>query len=600
MKVLAVLVLMMLFSCKNDSKNDKSDDSNQKDEKEESEGTSDDQGDESGGTPKPYDDQLIPSGDYTGGGTYSLIYPKDWTPGYESVRTSDNEKLFLQDFSYAGYKNGEELIPTPDVSVTFSGKNDGSVDVSAELQKAIDDLGATGGGVLFIPEGLYKLNSGITISKSNIIIRGAGQGKTKLFFENVSTAAIKAYPGYAKYVDEDEDNEQYSLVSGWELTSDAKLFDQYVQVENSAGLQAGDDIFISWQITQAFKDEHKSGSFWYHVDLGDYAEFFRRTITKVEGNKIFFKVPLRYDINDTRDHAKIRKLTDWRAYLSGVGLESFSISNATGDLDKNWNDGKNQEEAISLDGCRDCWVRSIDSFASYENHDYHVRSHGIVIVNSMRVTVDNCVMQKAEHLGSGGNGYLFQIVRSNEILVKNSTAIKGRHNFSINWDFGSSGNVFFNVKSSGGRVCDTLNQLKTNTCNDGDMDLHHSLHIANLFDNVEMDDAISILNRQDWSQGAGMTGTQNVIWHTTGTGKINSYNFKMGYVIGSDASTTVNTSPDVNEWGFPGWDKTHNSNNDFYFSEDTAPDDYVELIGEVDKLSPKSLYVDQLKRRLGK
>ena len=36
------------------------------------------------------------------------------------------------------------------------------------------------GGVVFIPEGTYPISSAITISKSGVVIRGAGPDKTKL------------------------------------------------------------------------------------------------------------------------------------------------------------------------------------------------------------------------------------------------------------------------------------------------------------------------------------------------------------------------------------------------------------------------------------
>lgn len=58
----------------------------------------------------------------------------------------------------------------------------GSVDVTAQVQAAVDAIKRAGGGVVYFPEGTYKL-SGILLP-ADIVLRGAGVSKTKL----ISTA----------------------------------------------------------------------------------------------------------------------------------------------------------------------------------------------------------------------------------------------------------------------------------------------------------------------------------------------------------------------------------------------------------------------------
>ena len=43
-------------------------------------------------------------------GWRSVLYPKDWTPGFAV------DGAFLHDFSYAGYHNGEDPLPTPTIT----------------------------------------------------------------------------------------------------------------------------------------------------------------------------------------------------------------------------------------------------------------------------------------------------------------------------------------------------------------------------------------------------------------------------------------------------------------------------------------------------
>ena len=59
----------------------------------------------------------------------------------------------------------------------------GTVDVTAQVQAVVDAIKQAGGGVVFFPEGKYKL-SGILLP-ADVILRGAGVSKTKL----ISTAA---------------------------------------------------------------------------------------------------------------------------------------------------------------------------------------------------------------------------------------------------------------------------------------------------------------------------------------------------------------------------------------------------------------------------
>jgi Pectate lyase superfamily protein len=94
----------------------------------------------------------------------------------------------LPDFSYAGYHAGERRIPKPsarwNLKRDFKAKGDGRTDDSAALLKAIHSIKS---GVLFIPAGIYVITQRIDINKGNLILRGAGPGKTVLLFPNSLT-----------------------------------------------------------------------------------------------------------------------------------------------------------------------------------------------------------------------------------------------------------------------------------------------------------------------------------------------------------------------------------------------------------------------------
>jgi hypothetical protein len=87
----------------------------------------------------------------------------------------------LPDFSYAGYHCGEK--PIPDVpaatdATKFGAEANDDADDAPAIQKAID---ATTRGAVTLPAGRFVLMSEVVIEKSNVVLRGAGRGKTILF-----------------------------------------------------------------------------------------------------------------------------------------------------------------------------------------------------------------------------------------------------------------------------------------------------------------------------------------------------------------------------------------------------------------------------------
>ena len=508
----------------------------------------------------------------------SQLYPEDWTPGFKVDHPKYSRPLALQDYSYAGYRNGE--VPVPYVSdnvKTVSTVTDGSADASEDIQQAIDEAVIAGGGVVYLPAGLYRIDRPLVIAGSHVVLRGAGVEATRLWFYRGGGTSDKHKANILvtgrKYLQE-------QAQPHWAIAAEGAVFDRYIKVKDTAGLAVGDDISIAWDITEAFKEEHNSGEYWYHTNIGSRKTFFRRTITRLEGNRVYFKVPLRYPVK-LRDNPVLLRVSH---YAIENGIESLSLTNAVG-VKNAWR-GFDQSSAILLRFCKDCWVRNIHSF-SRENDGHHLRSHGITVNRSFRVTLADNVLQKPEHLGGGGNGYLFQLSQTNEVLVRDSTGIDGRHNFSINWDFGAAGNVFLRVRSRGGRVCADLDEQLRNACDLGPSDFHHALAMANLFDQAIIDDALVVGNRQDWSTGAGHTGTRNVFWNTRGVGAVYAYNQEIGYVIGTGPRIEVHTDLHRDTWP------------ERYIAPGSEPEDFTEWLGSAYGLHPQSLYEDQLARRIG-
>ena len=88
----------------------------------------------------------------------------------------------LPDFSYAGYHNGEQPLPTatPGVSVKqFGAQGDGVADDSQAFLTALAEVKT---GAIEIPPGRYKITKILEITRSGVVLRGAGPDKSVLYF----------------------------------------------------------------------------------------------------------------------------------------------------------------------------------------------------------------------------------------------------------------------------------------------------------------------------------------------------------------------------------------------------------------------------------
>ena len=504
------------------------------------------------------------------------FYPEAWTPAL-----SDPQGRFLHDFSYAGYHLGAGTSQAPtaasvlDVVAKYGADPLGKIDATAAAQKALDDASTMGGAVVFFPEGLYRFDGILAAHASGVVVRGAGAEKTRLYFtasDGMSDAAHLLLSGDA------------TVDLEVALSHDGAAREDHVEVADPADLAPGNDIAVGWVISYAFIEEHGMTGTWKAFN-GTWQPFFLRTIVAVDKTssppRIQLDVPLRYPAK-LRDAASVRRQ---KGVIRECGVESLSISNAVG-WDAAWT--VLRSHAIRFIHTEDCWIRGVSSFSSPAaptsgpGLGAHLQSGGLLIEESKRITVADTHLGLAENRGDGGNGYLFEIQRSSEVLLRDDVGENGRHNFIQNWGFGTTGCVFLRVESRGGVAMinkdDTLGLT-------GYSEFHHSLATANLIDSSRFDDGFSIVNRNDESSGAGHAGTENVLWNLRGQGTLRSLQFKTGYVIGTRELYPVTESP-------------------LPMGAGTAPIDFLEGIDQGAGLSPTSLYegerIDQrLRQRLG-
>jgi len=489
----------------------------------------------------------------------SALYPADWTPAY----TTDRGR-FLHDFSYAGYRRGER--PIPDVKGPLFIVAPGEDDRTGAIQAALDRAAKRGGGVVKLPPGLLRVDGILQIHGSGVVLRGAGAKKTRLLLGKASGLNGKANLMARGAVRRGPD---------LPFARDGANRGKVVTLRSLGDLRVGDRVALGQVIDDAFRAAHGMQDYWKFA-AGKWRAFFRREVTAIDRKRrrVTLDIPLRYSL-EVAHQASLRKES---GYLTGVGIEDLSVCNAI-DFDLAWK--ATRVHAIELRDCLDSWVRRVHSFKreGVDTRGRHLQSGGIRVRTSARITISDCHLQRPQHRGGGGNGYLFEIRQSGEVLTVDCTGREGRHNFIANWDLGTSGCVWLRCHSAKGwAVFARRGELGFV----GLSEYHHSLAMACLVDSCRLDDGWKAANRLAESSGAGHTATQCVFWNTTGKGWLRCHQFDEGYIIGTGPKLRVLTKLRV--LGAVG----------------TGPEDFTEGAGRAATLQPRSLYEDQLGRRLGR
>ncbi|MCP3858905.1 MAG: hypothetical protein GY704_04575, partial [Phycisphaeraceae bacterium] len=272
------------------------------------------------------------------------------------------------------------------------------------------------------------------------------------------------------------------------LAEDGVSRSAVLRLADVSGLSVGDDVAVGCLISDEFIAEHGMTGVWQAFN-GTWQPFFRRAVVAIDGAvspaRVTLDVPLRYAMK-TRDAASLRVET---GHLSEVGVEDLGLSNAA-PWDAAWSNDR--AHVLEFSGVKDAWVKNVASFASPESPatgdgvGAHLSSGGIIVRYAKRVTVADCDLQEAEHRGGGGNGYLYEVRQSSEILFRDCAARRGRHNFIQNWGFGVTGCVWLRCTSREGEALNEFLGITVPIV--GYSEYHHSLATANLVDSCVVDD----------------------------------------------------------------------------------------------------------------
>lgn len=546
----------------------------------------------------------------------SELYPKDWMPPKESQSFGTDK--FLQDFSYAGFRSGEEPIPERkenilNVVTDYGADPAGEIDSTYAIQDAIDDAGKLPqGGVVYLPPGEYQVSTGnrhaLRITSDNVILRGAGSDQTHIInhttnMRGKSMIVLESPHRPAEMLDDNPVG----------LSRDILGPTHIIHLDEASRFEAGDWVELRWDFTYDWIVEHGQTKWWGvpgdpdpgNPERAPRPAAYPRKVTEVNPDDGWIRVhaPIRYTAK-IRDNARVYKLGN---RITGCGIENLGLGNveikvdSPASADDGWGETDHKDPAtpagmahqstlIKVAFARDCWIRDVHSVQYKRNSTKtHFLSNGFRILHSFNLSLLNCTLQSPQYGGGSQNGYLIQLMDSSENLIAGCRTMHGRHGLVVTGP-GTSGNVFFECEDAY-----TARAVGNGSGPEGyyrtkgeGSDTHNFFTHSNLWDScLVVESRFEAFHRKHYggSLNPGSTSAHGVFWNIRGNGDgfdtiVISDQARYGYIIGtSGANSAVSTK--VN------------------FESNHEPEDHSEGIGRGNQLEPQSLWLDQRRRRLG-
>jgi hypothetical protein len=507
----------------------------------------------------------------------------------------------IQDFSFAGYRRGETSLPpdppgaTRNVVTDHGADPTGATDSTNAIQAAINAAQTAGGGVVFLPAGIYRVSPQganafcLRITSSGVVLRGAGTGQT--FLLNTETVMRSKHiiqingPSGAAWTSAQTPTTLIAADLPGPVTQ--------IPVASTAGFSPGDQVIIRADSGDDWANEHLEPE-WVGVAEGAFGRlmYLRRVIAVDYVNqRLTIDIPTRYTLL-RRDNARVYRKT---TLISEVGLEHFSIGNVQHPGTSGWGENDYLTEGLSaydVAGCfairmqraRDSWIRGVSSFRAAGNTTTcHILNNGMLLQECQNVTVRDCFFQRPQYGGGGGAGYMFRLQNSGDCLLQDCRAEFNRHGFVFS-HMSTSGCVLHQCAdvTTGKQTGNTGNQNTSGRGSDHHMHFSHS----NLIDTCLAENSWFEARYRPFGSAPrhNLTSAHGVFWNTEGRGTmsyaVHTQQSRYGYAIGTrGAVPTVRT--------------------DGSSVAKTNPVDHVEGVGQGASLTPFSLFREQRRRRLG-
>ena len=504
--------------------------------------------------------------------TTTLVYPG--TDG-RLVYIADSLGNKIPDFSNAGYKGGGAAIPYVAIKKTIwpvRGDNSTSIQAAIDSVSTLTPDGSGFRGAVLLKMGMYELEKPINIKTSGVVLRGEGNN-------DIGTILIGKIP---------KDRQAFGRgglvnISGPKAIAPQEetkqpITDKYVPVGSRSftiisakAFKAGDKILVRRNGNQDWikaigEDSVAAGrSRWRPFTIT-----YDRVITEIKGNTIVIDAPIFTAVETRWGGGDIVKYNDERIEQAGVenlrGISEYNPSVrqvAYGNMNvetttdpitryegnEYFSDENHIANFIVISNAKNVWVRNISAL-------HFVTSVVQSNAGSKWITVQDCESREPVSVRAGGRRFIYQM-NGQLCLVQRCFSQKGRHSFVLQGSE-ASGNVYFD--------CKAVNPYSTS-------EPHNRWVNGVLYDNVK-----APLTARFWKNFIiGWAGANIVFWNCEGDFVVQSPPTAKNYSFGHIGTAAVIFNIPLQDYG--------------------APKGHIESLDT--HVTPRSLYLTQLKERLG-
>ena len=395
----------------------------------------------------------------------------------------------IPDFSAVGFGAGWRDLPaTPPVIVTVPAAPG---DATARIQEAIDavavqPIGPDGfRGTVQLGPGDHQIAGQVRISSSGIVLRGSGRDL--------------GIPSATRLIATGSDDRDLIAIGGpgsgpGGIGSTIAISDARVpvgatsfRVASTAGLAVGQGLTVTWKSNQAWIDANGMNLLDNPWQPGARRQDSDRTITRIEGDRVFLDAPLTTAIEQIYGGGTIRPYTDSNR-ITHVGVENLIGQSLAA------RDEANEARARSFIGvgaAEHVYVREIEA----RHFVYAAVDAGEA---AKFVTVADARSVEPAGLVTGSRRYTYN-VDGQLVLVRDSQASEGRHDF-VTGSNTAGPSVFTGSTASDARA---------------EAGPHQRWASGILFDTLEVSGAaIAIRDRGNSGSGHGWAGANSVVWNS--------------------------------------------------------------------------------------
>ena len=317
-----------------------------------------------------------------------------------------------------GIPNRTKLV---DVTLApYHADKTGATNAAGAIQAAVN--AANAGDVVFLPAGIYRIDTPIYIghNKDGITVRGAGMEATILDVRTNTAFSVGSGSDY-----------QWSWpLSGNVITSGLVKGSSSIGIPDTSSFSVGQIIKISFE--NVVSDEMILAGYVPTISVGGYVRIRtqKARITGKTGTTLSIFPPLHY----APPAGLSGRVNVAQQQCDFVGLEDLCIDGANGSMIL----------PVIYDQCYGCWIKGLKVI--------NTNNYGLFLTDSLNCEVRACLIRDRKTGGSNGAGILFGSVSST--LIEDNIIVNVAPAVEVNTS--STGNVFaYNVLESS--VGGTLN-----------------------------------------------------------------------------------------------------------------------------------------------